>query len=426
MAMTFKVPKFEDGNILSEQELYALARLSIEFFRWNCIAGKNFGFFAPWEIDFISSSNSWNQFDWENDTLSVSNLFVISLQGYPFIIQGQKRVEKIGKTLFAVAHLAKDSQSYNDNGYKIDFKWDLPEIELNPETEPFLIELGRVTGNDSNRKFSMTPPVLQLTGTSKLWRTVSDLKKNIDKYVEQLIISTGENNLDCSEYIDRLERLNLFSNNTEVNKFIDIALLTLKSAAGFYHRLIYHQNYSKLEDQSCKNLQGRALEKQLAKINGNKIEKEIFDSIDELLEMEVKTGHEQQTFIEKLNYLFSSNSRLFQRLQTNIQEIFPSKGYPQTFDIMRVLYRYELQQNKKKGKSIVVEFNVEPSNVAFIFASEENIKSTETLIPLKQKSEKENINKNRYKLVLDVEDYLFIASPPKIIKKVELIQTEKN
>uniref|UniRef100_UPI001ABB171B hypothetical protein n=1 Tax=Aetokthonos hydrillicola TaxID=1550245 RepID=UPI001ABB171B len=110
----------------------------------------------------------------------------------------------------------------------------------------------------------------------------------------------------------------------------------------------------------------------------------------------------------------------------NIQEIFPSKGYPQTFDIMRVLYRYELQQNKKKGKSIVVEFNVEPSNVAFIFASEENIKSTETLIPLKQKSEKENINKNRYKLVLDVEDYLFIASPPKIIKKVELIQTEKN
>ncbi|MBW4503640.1 MAG: hypothetical protein KME57_29770 [Scytonema hyalinum WJT4-NPBG1] len=280
--MTFKVPKFEDGHILSEQELYALARLSIEFFRWNCIAGKNFGFFAPSEIDFISSSSSWNQFDWENDNLSVSNLFVISLQGYPFIIQGQKKIEKVGKTLFAVAYLAKDSQSYNDNGYKIDFKWDLPKIESYQETEPFLIELGQVTGNDSNRdhrKFSITPPALQLTGTSKLWKTVLILKQNIDKYIEQLIIAAGENNFDrseypdCSEYIDRLERLNLFSQNTEVDKFIDTALLTLKSATGFYHRLIYNQDGSNLLDkyQSCKNVRGRALEKRLAEINGSTV-----------------------------------------------------------------------------------------------------------------------------------------------------------
>lgn len=424
--MTFRVPKFENDHILSEQELYALARLSIEFFRWNCIAGKNFGFFAPSEIDFISTSNSWNQFDWENDNLSVSNLFVISLQGYPFIIQGQKKIEKLGKTLFAIAYLAKDSQSYNDDGYKIDFKWDLPKIELNQETEPFLIELGHVTGNDSNRKFSITPPALQLTGTSKLWKTVLILKENIDKYIEQLIIAAGENNLDCGEYIDRLERLNLCSQNTEVDKFIDTALLTLKSAAGFYHRLIYNQNYSNLQYHSCKKLQGRALEKQLAKINGDKIEIEIFAPIDQLLEMDVKTGQEQQTFIEKISYLFASNSRFFEKLQTNIQEVFPSKGYPQTFDIRRDLYRYELQQPEKKRQSVVVEFNLEPTNVAFIFTSQENIKSTETLMPLKQHSEKENPNKNRYKLLLDMEKYLFMAAPSTIIEKVELIKTEEN
>ncbi|MBR8828172.1 MAG: hypothetical protein DSM107014_09800 [Gomphosphaeria aponina SAG 52.96 = DSM 107014] len=418
--MVFKVPKFENGQILSEQELYALARVSIESFRWNCIAGKNFGFFAPSEIDCNSSSNSWNQFDWENDNLFVSNVLVISSQGYPFIIQGRNKIEQAEKRkiLFAVAYLAKDSQSYKNNGYKIDFKWDLPEIESNKETEPFLIELGRVTGNENNRKFELTPPILQLNGTSKLWEIVLILKKYVDKYIEQLIIAVGENNIDAGEYIDRLERLNLFAENTQVDKFIDTAILTLKSATGFYHRLIYHQSKSQIE--ACKNLMGRALERQLARINGNKIEPEIFDSIDELLEMEVKTGQEQQTFIEKLSYLLASTSHLFKKLQTNKKELLISKGYPKRFDIMRDLYRYQLPE--KEGKKVVVEFNVEPTNVAFIFTREENIKSTETLIPLKEQAQNENPQINRrYKLLLDPNNYLFIAAPEQIIKKVELI-----
>ena len=99
MVTAFIVPRFKDGDNLSEQKLYALARLSIEFFRWNCIAGKNFGFFAPSTVDFISNSSLWNQFNWEDGSLSVSNLFVISVQGYPFIVQGQTRIEKVGKTL---------------------------------------------------------------------------------------------------------------------------------------------------------------------------------------------------------------------------------------------------------------------------------------------------------------------------------------
>ena len=73
-----------------------------------------------------------------------------------------------------------------------------------------------------------------------------------------------------------------------------------------------------------------------------------------------------------------------------------------------------------------LEFNVEPTNVAFIFTNQENLKTTETLIPLKQKSEQENPNGFRYKLLLDMKDYLFIAAPSKIIKKVELITKEDN
>lgn len=421
--MTFKLPKFQNGKPLSEEQLYSLGRLSIEFFRWNCIAGKNFGFFAPPNEGFTSKSNPLNQFVWENDNLFVTNLFVISPQGYPFIIQGKTKIESVGNSLYAVAKLAKDSESYNDNGYKIDFKWDLPEIESNQETEPFLIELGKY----GNQEFEITPPILQLNGTSKLWKMVLTVKQYVDKYIEQLIIAVGENNLDCGEYIDRLERLNSFNQKTEVVTFINNSLLTLRSAGGFYHRLIYYQNDSSLEDkyQSCKNLRGRALEKRLAEINGSQIESEIFAPINELMEMVVETGQQQQIFIEKLGYLFTSSSSLFKRLQSEGQEIYLSQGYPQTFDQKRWLYLYDLQAIKKENSSLVIDFNQEPTNVAFIFTNEENLQNTQTLIPLKPVFRQENPKEQRYKLhelPVYAEHYLFVAAPKQIIRKVELIK----
>lgn len=424
--MAFKIPKFENGKILSEQQLYELARLSIEFFRWNCIVEKNLGFFKPSEIDFSSTSKSWNQFDWKDDNLFVNNLYVVSPQGYPFIIQERRKVEKVGKTLFAVVYLAKNSQSYSDDGYEIDFKWDLPEIESEREVEPFLIELGRVVRDRGKKNFSITPLVLQLNATSCLWQIVLDFQEKIEQYIERLIVAVRENNLDCGEYIDRLERLRLFSKseNTEVANFIDEALLTLESAKGFYHRLIDfdRQSSSDSQDRSRKNLQGRALERQLAEKHGNQVEPEIFNPIDELLEMEIKTGQDRQNFIEKLSYLFASTSRLFEKLQTN-KEVYPSKGYPQIFDAKRYLYRYELSSSKKKGQKINIKFNEEPINVAFIFTNKKNLSSTETLIPLKQKSQKEEQSPNNYKLDLAIEDYLFIAVPSEeIINKVELIE----
>lgn len=426
--MTFKVPKFQNGQILSEQQLYSLPRLSIEFFRWNCVAGKSFGFFAPPGNNLNSTSKPLNQFDWENDNLFVTNLFVISSQGYPFIIPGRTKIEVEEKALenilFAVAYLAKDSESYNDDGYQVSFKWNLPEIESNQETEPFLVELGKLTDDYSNRQFAITPPILQLNGTSKLWKTILTLEQNVEKYIEQLIIAVGENNLDCSEYIERLERLNSFYQKTEVTTFINTALLTLKSAEGFYHRLIYQQDDLSLQDkyQSCEKLQGRALEKRLAEINGTQIESEIFASINELLKMIVETGQQQQEFIEKLSYLFSSSSYLFKKLQNTGQEIYLSEGYPQTYDVRRWLYQYEVQVVDKENSSLVIEFHQEPTNVAFTFTNEKNLETTSTLIPLKVESQQKNTNKQRYQLPLYSENYLFVAAPKQIIKKVELMK----
>ncbi|MGB6297053.1 MAG: hypothetical protein WBF90_12845 [Rivularia sp. (in: cyanobacteria)] len=424
--MAFKVPKFENDRIIYEQDLYALARLPMEFFRWNCIAEKNFGFFAPVQSDLISGYDLWNQFEWQENQLLVKNLFVISPQGYPFIIKGEKEIKKVGSTLFAVVNLAKDSVSYNGDGYKIDLKWDLPEIESNQETEPFILKLGQVTGNNRNRKFEIAPPILQLIGTSKLWKIVFTLKNHVENYIEQLIIAVGIHNLDCSEYIDRLERLNSFTQKTEVAEFINIALLTLKSATGFYHRFIYNQDDSNSRYKSCEYLQGRALEKKLAEINQiYQIERDIFNPIDELLEMEVETGQQQQDFIEKLSYLFASSSYLFKILQINTEEKFPSQGYPKKFDQLRMLYRYDFKPYEKENRTLVIEFNEEPTNVALIFTNQQDLKITKNLIPLKQKSQQKKTYKKCYEVLLNIQSYLFVAAPVQAIKKVELVRKQK-
>lgn len=259
-------------------------------------------------------------------------------------------------------------------------------------------------------------------GTSQLRATALELQKNIEKYIERLITAIGGRSLDISEYLDRLERLNSFSQKTAVAEFIDIALLTLKSAKGFYYRLIDDEGRRYQHDESYKNYRGRALENKLEEKYGSLTESKIFNSINELLQMEAKTGQQQQNFIEKLTYLFAVDKHLYQRLQTNKQRILQSEGYPQNFDVQRSLYRYELQVTVKENQSLVIEFNKEPVNVAFIYTSDKELKST-SLTPLKQKSRQENINDKRYVLPLfNTESYLFVAAPKNIISHVELIK----
>ena len=419
--MVIKVPKFQNDEVLSEKELYALARLPIEFFRWQSFSQKTFGFFAPSESNLPSTRN---KFHWENDSLSINNLFVISPQGYPFICLGQRKIESTrnSQNLYAVLHFPKNSVSYEDNGYRIEFEWDIPEIET-PNQEEFLpIKLGKLIKDERTEEvtFEIVPQIIQLQGTSRLWTEASKLQENIEKYIKKLV-TIGEKNIDISEYLDRLERLNIFSQKTEVNEFIAIVRLTLVSAQGFYYRLIDDEDKRYQYDEDHKNYRGRALENKLAENYGTLTEPEIFEPINELLQMEVHTGQQQQDFIEKLAYLFAPDKLLSQKLQTKRQRISQSEGYPQNFDLQRWLYRYELPRVTRENKTLVIEFNREPTNVAFIYTSDPAL-TTSRLSSLKQNSQTENTNNKRYELPpFNTESYLFIAAPEGMIAQVELV-----
>ena len=416
--MVFKIPKFQDDEILYEKELYALTQLSLELFRWQSISQKNFGFFAPFKNH---SASIWNLFDWKDDNLFINNLFIISPEGYPLIILGQRKIENKDKkkNLYAILYFDQDSQSYKEDGYRIEFKWDIPEIESPNLEEPYIIKLGELTKNNVTEKltFEIIPPILQLQGTSRLWSAALKLQDNIEKYIEKLV-AVAERNIDVSEYLDRLERLNIFSQKSDVAEFINIARLTLKSAQGFYYRFIDDEDKRYQYHEAYRDYRGRALEYKLAESYSTS-EPELFGAINELLQMKVETGQQQQEFIEKLAYLFASDGILSRKLQIKRQRILQSEGYPQYFDVQRRLYRYELRHNKE-NQVLVVEFNKEPTNVAFIFTNESKLDTTH-LTPLKHIKHKGSKNK-RYELpAFNTESYLFVAAPEGIISQVELV-----
>jgi hypothetical protein len=418
--MVFKIPKFQNDEILYEKELYALTQLSLELFRWQSISQKNFGFFAPFKNNFASI---WNLFDWKDDSLFINNLFIISPEGYPLIVLGQRQIEnkQNKRNLYAILYFDQDSQSYKDDGYRIEFKWDIPEIESPNSEEPYIIKLGQLTKNNVTEKltFEIIPPILQLQGTSRLWSAALKLQANIEKYIEKLV-AVGERNIDVSEYLDRLERLNIFSHKNDVAEFINLARLTLKSAQGFYYRLIDDEDKRYQYHESYKNYRGRALEYKLAEnYSTSTTEQELFDAVNELLLMEVETGQQQQEFVEKLAFLFASDGILSRKLQVKRQRILQSEGYPQYFDVQRLLYRYDLRHNQE-NQVLVVEFHKEPTNVAFIFTNESELETTH-LTPLKHIKHKNSKDK-RYELpTFNTESYLFIAAPEGIISQVELV-----
>ena len=423
--MVFNVPQFKNNEILSEGQLYALAQLSLEFFRWNCIADKQYGFFTPPQIDITQHNYSWNQFRFEGETLYISNLFLISKQGYPFIFEGTKTLEKLGNTLYAVAYFAKDSQSYSGRGYEVSFEWDLPEVDSPAEEqEPFFINLGTVIESEGKRIFSLKPPVIFLDSTSALWEAALNLKKIFHIYIKELVKHNRENTVDRSELLHRCDRLALLSGNTRTDTFIKDARLALESARGFYHRLIYQET---ARDDSRRHLRERALEENLIQTKGNIVKPELFDLIDDCLSIcrgdSSNTGQDQLALVKKLVELFSSYSPLFKYLQiekkSNPHLIPLSEGYPQSFPPKRNLYRYELPKVDITGR-VIVEFTRNPTNVGFIFSNQE--KRPDSLPFLKKNAElvEDNSKRHRYRLLGGLARYLFIAAPLDTILKVEI------
>ena len=220
MDSRLRIPKFENGEFLSETELYQLAWLPFELYQLSNMASGHAGFFHA----DVASETPWNRFDHEFDTLTIRNLFVISPQGVPFIVTRPRTLDlsevTIDRTtLFASAYFAGNSRALKDerfvatlefdaggpddefditlydafdtagdqgaerapNAYQVLFHWgndSAPEIE---GARRFSLELGKLEGPDG-ADFKLSPTAYYPASLPELKEATDTFRETVEIY----------------------------------------------------------------------------------------------------------------------------------------------------------------------------------------------------------------------------------------------------
>lgn len=307
MGSNLLIPNFENGEFLSEAELYQLAWLPFELYRLGNMARGHAGFFCP----EAGADSDWNRFDLDLDRFTIRKLFVVSAQGVPFIVTRPRKLDlsevTIDRTtLFASAYFAENSQALKDghflatlgsdemvldddldsgfdiplfaefgapgeqgsarapNAYRVLFHWGedtAPEIA---GAKRFDLELGRIGGADSTR-FTLLPTAFYPEAVPALAEAVTAFRESVAIYVDLLLAPGVAPGVDRSTLLDRCELLahGLSADHTPTRQIIADIQRVLSAAVGFLLRIVFSQNPRDLDYRDLRGLEGRMLEHQL-------------------------------------------------------------------------------------------------------------------------------------------------------------------
>ena len=332
------MPKFQDGEFLSEAELYQLAWFPLEIYCLNNQSKGYAGFFCP----EINSGITWNHFEQDYDALTIHNLFVISPEGIPFVATEPQSLELSGvtidkTTLFASVYFADSSEAFEDehfqsvldreeiegfddfdtqptpaNAYQLVLHWGEDTAPSISGTKQFQLELGTLEGHHSE-EFRPGPTAYFPSGLPELSEVTQSFETCIEAYIQLLLNPETAPSIERSTFFDKLELLqhSLTTDFTPTAKIIADTQLMLRAAKGFYLRLAYAQNPSDPAYQSCKGLEGRMLEHRIVALyEGAKgtLGEFITDLSDFSLDTPT-TGYEQIQFFRRLEELFDETKQ---------------------------------------------------------------------------------------------------------------------
>ena len=374
MTLGPRIPKFEDGEFLTEAELYQLAWLPLELYRMSSLARGYTGFFRPEALE----GRIWNRFTKEYDELTIDNLFVISSDGVPFILTRPRSLNlsevTIGwNTLYASAYFAMNSKAQKSEGFlanedsdeydahEDDFEID---VEIDDEfatrgdshgadrapnayqvllhwgedgensapdiagTRRFTVALGRLENLDeglATAVFHPTPLAYYRDALPELEDRTTALRDTLDDYIRLLLDPDRAPWEDRSTLLDRLERLvdGLMGDYTPMSRIVGDALLAIRSARGFFLRSAFNPQDPRYRQFA--RLTGRVLEKQLE----GEFERigalgQLLDDFDQILEEVPTTGQGQIEFLRQLVELFD-----FDRTAEVMRDLRPSPVEPE-------------------------------------------------------------------------------------------------
>ena len=342
MILNPRFPKFEDGEFLSEIDLYILAWFSLELFASSQIAKGHIGFFAPTAED----ETAWNVFEREDDYVRVDNLFVISPDGIPFIMMESRtlninRLASFDTPLVATVYIAEGSQAFKDKRFlfapefdeyldhETDYDYVLEEKVESSATNSYQLRLhwGNETAPDivGAKRFDLILGTLQeVEGTEfvleplayftqalpPLNEAVFALQSALEDFTKLVL------NPNIAAGVERntlLHTLELFSHSLSkefnpTHAIIHEAKSMLKTVKGFYLRIAYALDRANPTFISCRGLEGKMLEHQLelTELRASGELGAVIEDIVSLLDQDISTGAEQIEFFKRFEAIFGS------------------------------------------------------------------------------------------------------------------------
>lgn len=324
--MELQIPRFQNGEVLTETQLYQLAWLPLNLYCLSNLAKGHIGFFSP------QLTEPCNSFKIEGNNLIIESLFIISDKGVPFILLGEKDIDIVddAKTLIATLYIAENSRPFshrsfypiyeqptddddesqpNYNAYQIVFQWNEEPLEPIEGTLSFNLHLGNIISNSDNElKFEYLPAAYYLNALPELKELSDKLAQALQEYAELLLDPTIMVKLDRSRLLATIENFGDSLGNVyaPARELIREAKILLKATLGFHSWLLYAQNP---QDKLYEGIQNyRSLtERKLNEIHlaySDSTDNEI-NSINTLLESTTNTGSEQVKFFQGLHILFA-------------------------------------------------------------------------------------------------------------------------
>ena len=334
MIADLRIPKFEDGEFLSEADLYPLAGLPLAVFALGAGARGHTGFVRPSGGD----ETAWNDFRLGEGRFMLERLCVISEAGLPFVSLEPHAYELSTVTLdstdlFATLYRAVSARAFQDpafapthdgdgddearrvNGYRVILHWGdtAPEVA---GAESATLLLGRLTDDG----FEPAPPAYVPTALPELAAAVAAVAGCVEGLTRVLWDPDVAPRLERWTLLERLERLALALTDPDAptRALVFEARLVAKAAKGFLLRLAHAIEGHDPRFRGFEVLAVPLLEQRLAALDGvgRGLLAEAIQGFDGLASTPPTTGHEQVMWFGSLATLLGPerNAQLLQAL----------------------------------------------------------------------------------------------------------------
>ena len=308
------IPCFQKGDTLEEKHLYQLGRLSVESARIVLLASGIRGFLRP---PFCPSDAVPNEIDLdeEKQIAKVSNVFAISSNGYPFIVEDKLSSDSRGENRNCLVLSLNLPENFDTRHPPRLFWTNDDEVRLGDEATTKRICLGRF---DREGEFTIIPPPVTIDAHAMTDESFPKLKERVKALTVAIIgnatrlhcVKTGSMDM----YLYQFDEFDTVCSSATFREIIH-RLANLSKALNRVCQTLYFERHLSNRWSDCRNLSGKSLEFRIER----RMEKEIPNIVPGFRDLLVSMGKSADK-IKKIATT-SDLTALFDRMGADIDKM---------------------------------------------------------------------------------------------------------